>query len=375
MKTFVQSIRTFNVFGWAPKSQGLESENLHVLIFKKLNETECYINHSSNQICAGAPDGNTTGVYYGNPLTKSFMISGNNTKFKREVQLGIASYRNHKTIVFTDVTSHLDWIATNVNRLNLEDTTPSAPQEPESPSGNVSSKSVSKPDLWLYKECGGDTITSHQMALVLGINFKANGVFITENFIITIARGMPENVNVIPLGINNTSTMYHPVAVESVFKHPQYSGDNNNDIALLKVKLPEAMRNYFTEGIKPICMLLKKSHQLSAESSPPFARFVPEQHGNTILTTEHSVELISPEECAKQIHGTIEQNQLCVAHSTGIINPNELNGEVLGKMLMYSAKKWVALFGILSYSTSNVHVYTNVMRHTDWIAQTVASNL
>jgi len=175
--------------------------------------------------------------------------------------------------------------------------------------------------------------------------------------------------NVLPL----TTTISNILAVDAIIRYGNYSGFDKHDIALLKLKQPVTLGNYFPEGIKPICMLQMLRHQMEAESTPPFSRFVPEQSENRILITEHNVELISPEECAKQLHGEIEQNQVCIADSFGITNTNYFRGEVLGKILMYSAKKCVALFGILSYSTSNVLVYTNVMRYTNWIEQTVNS--
>lgn len=163
----VQSIRTFKAFAWAPKSRGLESENLHELIFHRLNQNECNINPSLNQICAGALNGETSGLYSGNPLTKSVIIAGT---IKREVQIGIVSYKNPNRkgpVVFTDITSHVDWIAAYVDRLNLEESVPNATQEEEILTGNSRAASVSNPDIWLYKDCGGDTITSLQMGLVL----------------------------------------------------------------------------------------------------------------------------------------------------------------------------------------------------------------
>ncbi|XP_032574140.1 uncharacterized protein LOC116801023 [Drosophila sechellia] len=363
----VQAIQTFKAFAWAPKNRGLESENLHALVFHRLNQSECNINRSLNQICAGGSDGETSGLYYGNPLTKSVTIAGT---IKREVQIGIASSRNPDRkgpVVFTDITSHVDWIAANVERLSLENSV----QNADISTGNSNAESVSNPDIWLYKDCGGDTTTSLQMGHVIGINFNAHGVFITENFVLTIARGLPEKVYVLLLETNKTISNRLPV--DSIIRHDNISGYHKHDIALLKLMQPVTLGNYFSEGIKPICMLQMLRHQLEAESSASLTRLVPELSENRLLITEHTVELISHEECAKQINSEIEQNQVCVADSTGNTNPNYLRGEVLGKILMYSAKKWVALFGILSYSTSKVHVYTNVMRYTNWIEQTVKS--
>ncbi|XP_017080690.1 acrosin-like [Drosophila eugracilis] len=365
VRRFLEPIRSFKVFDWAPKSNPSEGDYLLGNIYYRLNTNECNSNSSLYPICAG--EKNTTqhcGSYSGNPLTTSVKINKNTTL---EVQFGIAGNGNcNKPRSFTDITSNVDWIAATINRYNTKDV-PETNTQPDTRVPNKGSETPirRKSDLWLYSDCGGDSITSYLLALISGSSRATSGVFITDKFVIVTASSLPKDtISVSPASINRT--LYRSVLVESIFKHPQYTDDQKNDIALIKLKKPVNIG-----GIKPICMLAQKRHQEEAESNPPFTIFAPTNAYDRKTVREHNVELLKTEGCFG-----IESNQFCVEASPGITELQNygFSADIVGKKLMYSGRDWLALFGMVSYSMNDVYVYTNVMRHTEWIASVVNSN-
>ncbi|KAI8037435.1 hypothetical protein M5D96_009640 [Drosophila gunungcola] len=101
----------------------------------------------------------------------------------REFQVGIVSF-GLKTCngpgVYTNVASYVDWIQKNLN--DHDDS--NKPQQ--SPPAIIQ-------DMWLHGDCGGETMASILQAEIFGLNFRAKGVLITDRFVITVARDLPEN--------------------------------------------------------------------------------------------------------------------------------------------------------------------------------------
>ncbi|XP_017111905.2 serine protease 53-like [Drosophila elegans] len=369
----IEMIGTFKSLGWGPSRSDLEFNELHTVTVNKVSEIECqrHSGDTHNKICGRMPFACWSDDDSGNPLTTSIAF---NETTDLEVQFGIASYGRSSCegpIIFTNVTSYVDWIEETINRFYAKETPLSSPEEPKL---KLADAVTPKPnqiqmvrDIWLYSDCGGDTIESHLLAFVYGGTFQAHGVFVTDKFVLTIARELPDNLFVGPMALNRT--LYTPLKVEWIFRHPQYLDDGQNDIALLKLEQSVAIG-----GLKPICVLTEERYQPEAESSSPFTLFATKEINQIISIYEHDVELVGPGECSYNIQGTIGQNQLCIAGSPQINENYGKHGDLLGIKMWYSGREWLSLIGIVSYSTNGLHVLTNVMRHTAWITHVVSTN-
>jgi len=119
-------------------------------------------------------------------------------------------------------------------------------------------------------------------------------------------------------------------------------------------------------------MLAMKNHQEQAESALFLTIFHYAQTENHITIVEKNVTLIDPLQCSNKVRNIIDQNQVCVQASQGMSYGNP--GDILIKKIMYMGKEWIVLVGIVSYSSNGIQVFTNVMRHTDWITKIVTSN-
>uniref|UniRef100_A0A6P4F0D7 Uncharacterized protein LOC108045876 n=1 Tax=Drosophila rhopaloa TaxID=1041015 RepID=A0A6P4F0D7_DRORH len=139
--------------------------------------------------------------------------------------------------VYTDVTSYVDWIKTTVKAFATL----------ESP----------KPKIWLYNDCSGNTLQSKLRAQIYAPNFMGQGVFITDRFIITNARGLPVDVHSLDVGLAGTSRNHNEFRVDAIFRYRE-SYDFKNDVALLKLR-----QSVKIDGFKPICMLARKYSQPS----------------------------------------------------------------------------------------------------------------
>ncbi|XP_017132075.1 serine protease 30 [Drosophila elegans] len=361
IKSQVEATQTFKAFGWGEKSDGQESEILQTITLNHLARAVCTrhlgVSLISKQICAGANGGDTCRGDSGGPLTSTITVG----ERLRESQFGIVSYGKtscNAPGVYTDVTSYADWIEATIKTHNV---------------GNGLQKSVSHrsdlvQDTWVYEDCGGATIASNLEANILGFNFQSKGVLITDRFVITNARRLPENAPLV-VGVMGMWRSYGEYRVDAVFKHPKYS-EGRNDIALLRLNRSVT----HTDGMKPICMLVNAQHQQLVESSPFFTVFdyveteVPKQ----IYAV--SVTLIQPVDCSYRIHRTIYRDQLCLKHPRGMSQNYGKPGDLLGGNIMLAGKKRFVLLGIVSYSSNGVHVLTNVMRHSEWIKNMVKSN-
>ncbi|XP_052838723.1 serine protease 41-like isoform X1 [Drosophila gunungcola] len=342
-KSFIPT--TLKAFGWGQNSDNLESDILQTITLDHYNERVCNrrlnFTMSSEQICAGAYNGDTCGSDSGGPLSTTLTVNG----LPREAQIGIVSFGLRTCNgpgVYTKVASYVDWIQKRIS--NFDDSNkPQLAMPQQSPPAMVQ-------DMWLHRDCGGGTMASILRADIFGHNFRAHGVLITDRFVITTARHLSENhdaLKVIPIGMGWT---YGDHRVDSVFKH-------TSDIALLKLSRP--MRP--TDGMKPICMLSNDQLQRMGEPPLPLSVFDPVSGGHFYLYTR---------ECP----WTINADEICVGTPPGISTTFGKAGDILGKQIIVSKKGRFVLFGIVSYSSDGYHILTNVMKHTGWIANTVKQN-
>ncbi|XP_070850682.1 serine protease grass isoform X3 [Drosophila suzukii] len=197
--------------------------------------------------------------------------------------------------------------------------------------------------------------------LKLSRNVDFNG------FVITNAQNLPEDASSLDVGLAETPRSYDEFRVLSIFKHPEFSQYYKNDIALLKLNRPVTF-----DKMSPVCMLALKNHQEQAESALFLTIFHYAQTENHITIVEKNVTLIDPLQCSNKVRNIIDQNQVCVQASQGMSYGNP--GDILIKKIMYLGKEWIVLVGIVSYSSNGIQVFTNVMRHTDWITEIVTSN-
>nr|XP_044251820.1 chymotrypsin-like protease CTRL-1 [Drosophila takahashii] len=300
-KSQVDHTMSFKAFGWGLKKNLQESDILQTIILNRLNPFQCRQSFglwpSLQQICAGASYGDTCDGDSGGPLINNITVPriGN-----LATQLGIVSYglkgcKGHG--VYTDVTSYVDWIEATIKE--NEDDDASQPRIPL--------RTPKDQDKWLYRECGGDSIASHLIANIYGIDFKALGVMITDR------------------------------------------------------------------GFKPICMLAKMGDQRK-ESSAPFTLFYYVRTYEGLKTFDVSVAIVNSYECSYRIQRTIEANQFCVEAPPGTSQYYGNPGDILGKKVMHKGRERFVMIGIISYGYNNLHVVTNVIRHTGWIDNTVRFN-
>ncbi|KAI8041364.1 hypothetical protein M5D96_005622 [Drosophila gunungcola] len=124
----IETIGTFKSLGWGPSRRDLDFNELHTVTVNKVSEIECqrHSGDTHNKICGRLPF-----ACWSNPLTTSIAF---NEGTDLEVQFGIASYGRsscEEPIIFTNVTSYVDWIQETINRFYAEETPVSSPEEPK----------------------------------------------------------------------------------------------------------------------------------------------------------------------------------------------------------------------------------------------------
>ncbi|XP_016972160.1 chymotrypsin-like protease CTRL-1 [Drosophila rhopaloa] len=191
IKSQVAMVKTFDAFGWGLNEHGQQSDILQTITLNQLNREECrWLGEtlSSTQICAGVPGADTCRGDSGGPLSKKIEIN----KQTFVAQFGIISYGSltcDSMAVYTDVTSFVDWIQETISRFDdPPEIPPNFQRVPTAPPSVVEK-------LWLYDDCGGDgeNMSSIVQLTIYGPGFKAQGVLITDQFVITVARDLPEN--------------------------------------------------------------------------------------------------------------------------------------------------------------------------------------
>ncbi|KRK00439.1 uncharacterized protein Dyak_GE27808 [Drosophila yakuba] len=232
----------------------------------------------------------------------------------------------------------------------------------------TTTESAMREDILLFKNCNGNSLSTQLRARIYGPNYIAQGWFITDRYVITNAKDLPTNAASLNVGLLGTLRSYDEFNVLSVVKHPQFSEDYKNDIALLRIDPPVALGN-----LKPICMLLKERHREKAKSNPPVT-FKYEQTADRIQTFRENATLLYNSVCSNRLQKTIEPNQICVQPPFETGQKNSIRGSLLALGMMYEAKEWLVLLGILGYSQDGLEIFTDVMAHTQWIADVVNSD-
>ncbi|KAH8348407.1 hypothetical protein KR084_007153 [Drosophila pseudotakahashii] len=408
IKNDVETMATFKAFGWGlTKYNGHESDILQTIAIDHLDRRECVrglgsMSLSLTQLCAGSSSGDTCEGDSGGPLTNNIIVNGG----VREAQFGIVSIGTQYCDglgVYTDVTSYVDWIEAAIQKYDTEEQsqTPGIKQIPLQPRMDQ--------DMWLYEDCGGNTIASHLQAKIYGPNFRSQGVMITDRkyqfysnlisytfwvlintlfpgFVLTNDRGLPENAALLDVSVLGIRRTYQAYRVIRIFKN-QENLTVNNSIALLQLNRPVkgpgkiifllyiwpySSKLYLPAGVKPICMLANLGDQQEATSTPTFTVFDYVQAGGRKRIFDYSVSLVNHYQCSYGIQDAIEPDQLCVETPRGISQNFGKPGDVLGKKIVLSGKERFVLFGILTYSSNNLNVFANVMSHTEWIANTIS---
>ncbi|XP_017124254.2 chymotrypsin-2-like [Drosophila elegans] len=214
----------YNSFGWGQKSDNLESDILQTITLDHYNERVCNrrmnFTMSSEQICAGAYNGDTCGGDSGGPLSTTLTVNG----LPREAQIGIVSLGQSTCNgpgVYTKVASYVDWIQKIISNFDDSNKTQLAmPQQ--SPPTMVK-------DMWLHSDCGGGTMASILRADIFGHNFRAHGVLITDRFVITTARHLSENHDALWLfgvGATGRQEQKHQQKHQQRHQHPKHRQEN-----------------------------------------------------------------------------------------------------------------------------------------------------
>ncbi|XP_052838676.1 serine protease 30 isoform X1 [Drosophila gunungcola] len=355
-KSQVDVIPKFQAFGWGVTRNRTESDILQTITLNRVDPNQCrnqlHETLRPTQICAGVPNGDTCRGDSGGPITQK---DKNNITY----QFGIVSYGKEDCDslgVYTDVTSYVDWIEQTINNSTAEPQNPSTKVRPEQPRNFNSLVTSNFPEL-MNDYCAQDSMKSIIRPTIYGPDFKALGVLIHDQFVITVATDMPENEDSLEVSVLG-ATNYEEYKVSSVFKHPQY------DLALLKLMQSVARH----ERLKPICMLAKDEYQRMAQRTPPFAIFDNEQ------SKEFVVYPSNPKLCKHFTGLELNAYQICV--NTPIeLNPNqEKIGDILVTHMNFYGRKWIVLLGIVSYSSDGAYVFTNVIGHTKWIWDKINNN-
>ncbi|XP_041565897.1 serine protease grass-like [Drosophila elegans] len=344
IKSQVELTRTFKAFGWGEKGDGKQSDILQAITLNHLKRADCHrrlgMNLTQQQICAGVHNGDTCRGDSGGPLTNNVSLNNGSV---REVQFGIVSYGTrmcNDTGVYTDVSSYVDWIKESIVK-----------------------------DMWLYSDCGGESIASNFQANIIGLDFKTQGVLITDRFVISNARDLRGNTASLKVIVIGMGRSYGEYRVDSVFKHQKCS-DNTYDIALLRLNGSVMYR----DGFKPICILSNVQIQERGEFVSPFTVFDYVRTEEPVQIDAVSVAPIDSFECSQILQKSIETDEVCFITPRGMSQKFGIPGDILGKSMVHFNIERFVLFGFISYSYNHLHVVTNIMRHTEWIANTVELN-
>ncbi|XP_041565798.1 polyserase-2-like isoform X2 [Drosophila elegans] len=334
----------FKTFGWGVTSDGMDSDILQTITLNHLNETKCKsrlgVTLSSDQICAATYNSDTCKGDSGGPLSTTLVVDG----IGRETQVGIVSFGLNTCNgpgVYTNVASYVDWIQENINAHD-DSNKPQLTNPHQFPPAIIQ-------DMWLHGDCGGETMASILRAEIFGLTFRAQGVLITDRFVITVVRDLQENAAALEVDVVGKGRSYGEYRVDSVLKH------SIDDIALLKLNRPVTP----PDGIKPICML--SNIQLQRNGEPNSALFVLDN----VRISAVNVEFVNPLECPLR---TINTNEICAKTPSGMSHTFLKPGDILGQRVMISEKERFVLFGLVSYSYNGCHILTNVMRQTELIA-------
>ncbi|XP_043645640.1 prostasin [Drosophila teissieri] len=354
----VRNVRTFKAFGWGLKKDERASDILQTVTLNHLDSFECFrdlgIQLSSQQICAGVPQKDTCRGDSGGPLTNNVTVGESGT---REVQFGIISIGKSTCDgvgVYIDVISYADWIKTTIDTYYIED-------KPQAP---VIFKNIPQhQDVFLYTDCGGANIAANLEAIINWPNFRALGILITNQFVLTNARRLPNTASSLEVNVRGRTNFYEMYRVVGIFSSP------GNDIALLKLNRPVTG----PEGMKPICMLANARDQQMASSTPPFTMIFNAPALGSLYDV--NVGLANPYQCSQGIHRRVELSELCVVTTVGASRLG-MPSYILGKKVSNSGRTWLVLYGILSESSSGrgLYVFTNVIKFSEWIAYTVKFN-
>ncbi|XP_044317980.1 uncharacterized protein LOC123038154 [Drosophila rhopaloa] len=121
------------------------------------------------------------------------------------------------------------------------------------------------------------------------------------------------------------------------------------------------------EGQKPIC-IVSETYQKQVERIQTFAIF------DNVKSKEFSAKPWNSQMCSTYVGTELDQNQLCVENPPGMSQTNEISGDILVNKIMVSAKQYIVLLGVISFSTEDIQILTNVMTHTKWIASKINLN-
>ncbi|EDW92152.2 acrosin [Drosophila yakuba] len=411
IKPAVENLKTFRAFGWGLK-EGRLSDILQTVDLTQYKREVCestlIVNLSSAHICAGREEerGDTCRGDSGGPLSTSFK----NSPMEVEVQLGIVSAGTTEcngVAVYTDVTSYVDWIKSTIATHDLSQKyngrketfmsnpfaqppipvhppaipvyyptiavdPPPIPVQPPPIPVYYPPYSVDPPPIpqrthrlihpqslppMLYNDCSPNISTPIAQLSIYGPGFTTLGVFITDQLIITAATDLPEVAASLYVVVEEP-TRSAIFQIDSVSKHPNFSNDYQNDIAALKI-----VGSIKTHPYKPICILTTAQYQLKAESHSLF----------NILNKTSDVKFVANpmkrDLCSWYMGFEIHESQVCVEEPPNNTSDLQQNHDyIMAGELYANNQKRHLLFGIFSFSNEGIHVFTNVMRHTNWIS-------
>ncbi|EDW92035.2 chymotrypsin-like protease CTRL-1 [Drosophila yakuba] len=329
-------------FGWqrqAAEPSNLLMQTIHHLSQKK--SVECHRNGqklpvNEGQFCAGSNDRSSCGANLGSPLMADFTYGGKNIT----IQVGMVSYGSElcsPSSVYTDVVAYKDWIYNTVRDFET------------------------KGDRVLYEECKSDW-ADDVLVRLWEVSLSQNnisGVLITNRFVLTVAKDLPNNPEVIKVETKYLKSF----DVESIHSHPHFTNSSmDNNIALLK--LARDVPN--SDIVKPICIV----------SSTKFPRML------TALVDETTNEFkgvrnvdfnpIKHIECSRRIGMPLKSNQFCVEKSSYL--SFAAPGSMIGTLKNIGDGNRYCLIGITSFVMNSIVVYTNILSYSDWIMDTVYNN-
>ncbi|KAH8337989.1 hypothetical protein KR067_013622 [Drosophila pandora] len=356
IKDEVETLTEFEAFS----GQSAKNDTLKPMVLDRVDRSECVSNFGfvvgDSQICAGFIEGDICNRDTGGPLVRMFSIE--KYLWYGVFQLGITSFvadSCNGLVVFTDVMSYVDWIEFKIEEDSEESIEPDNNARPPNPI-QTSTESPQEQEQFLNNDCGEYTNGIQPWSVKIYWNgIMTKGTVINERFLLTKAQDMSDDPNAIEVTIVDSTGSYE-FLVDMVLKHPEYQAGYENDIALLRLSSP------LPSTVKPICLIINPENMKKMADLK--YSFIINENNNAL---RKEVGRLTSNQCATRIGKPIDQNQFCVTIPLGTKYGSP--GDVIGLDLNDAGKHMFVITGIASYSSNAITIVTDVVKHTEWIAE------
>ncbi|XP_017061135.1 uncharacterized protein LOC108101336 [Drosophila ficusphila] len=217
------------------------------------------------------------------------------------------------------------------------------------------------------------------MALISG-GIMCGGSLITNRFVLSAAHCRSYSPTMVYLGEFDRSTITDcstkacmpnaiGVQVDAQIAHPNYVHFSQNDIALFRLVTPV----HYTAFIKPICLLTNYNPLAHIRSLTAVGWGTTELGVASNVLRTATLTQVDRSYCSAKYRYRVDMSHICAGDYSSSTCAGDSGGPI-SAMLPISGVNRVVQFGIVSYGNYDcreVGVYTNVMHHIDWIANTI----